>query len=71
MGRIRLVALDIDGTVVDEHGNVVDANRAPITAATGAGVMVVLVTARAYPSAAEFAGALGLDSPIICCDGAL
>ncbi len=71
MGRIKLVALDIDGTVVDEHGDIVDANRAPIMAATGAGVVVVLATARAHQSAAKFARELGLVTPIICCNGAL
>lgn len=71
MGRIRLVALDIDGTVVDEDGEIVEANRGPITAAQALGVLVVLATARAHHSAAKFARELGLATPVICCNGAL
>ncbi len=68
---IRLVALDIDGTVVDDSGHVVEANRDPIAAAQALGVLVVLVTGRVHRSAARFAKELGLSTPIICCNGAL
>lgn len=71
MKRIRLVALDIDGTVVDENGQIVEANRAPIASAQDAGVVVILATARVPRSATRFARELGLTSPIICCNGAL
>ncbi|MGQ0549115.1 MAG: HAD-IIB family hydrolase [Armatimonadota bacterium] len=71
MRKIRLVALDIDGTVVDETGHVVDANRGPIAAAQAQGALIVLATARVHKSAARFAKELGLASPIICCNGAL
>ncbi len=69
--RIRLVALDIDGTVVDENGHVVEENRGPIAAARALGVLVVLVTGRVHRSAAGFARELGLVTPIVCCNGAL
>ncbi len=71
MKRVRLVALDIDGTLADENGHIVDANRVAITSARETGILLVLATARAYPSAARFARELGLKTPIVCCGGAL
>lgn len=70
MGRIRLVALDIDGTLAD-GGHIVDTNRVAITSARESGILFILATARAYPSAARFARELGLKTPIVCCGGAL
>jgi len=45
---IRLIALDIDGTLVDSRWQVPDANRLAITSATALGVEVVLVTGRRF-----------------------
>ena len=45
---IRLLALDIDGTLLDSHGQIPDANRAAIARAIDAGVEVALATGRRY-----------------------
>ena len=45
---IRLIALDIDGTLVDSRWQVPDANRRAIASATALGVEVVLVTGRRF-----------------------
>jgi 5-amino-6-(5-phospho-D-ribitylamino)uracil phosphatase len=45
---IRLIALDIDGTLVDSRWQVPDANRRAITLATSLGVEVALVTGRRF-----------------------
>src|SRR5215210_4270935 len=45
---IRLLALDIDGTILDSHGQVPEANRAAIASAIDAGVEVALATGRRY-----------------------
>jgi len=68
---IRLVALDIDGTLVGEDLSIgVDTRRA-IRAARTSGVVVSLVTGRMVSSAMRFARELELDSPIVGYQGAL
>jgi Cof subfamily protein (haloacid dehalogenase superfamily) len=45
---IRLLALDIDGTLLDSHGALPEANRQSIERAIGSGVEVALATGRRY-----------------------
>lgn len=68
---IRLVALDIDGTLVGEDLVVPDRTRAAISATVTCGVTVVLVTGRMATSAIRFAHALDLGGPIVAYQGAL
>jgi Cof subfamily protein (haloacid dehalogenase superfamily) len=48
---IRLVALDVDGTLLDSQGQVPPANLEALRAAAAAGVHLVVVTGRSYPFA--------------------
>ena len=61
---VRLLAIDIDGTLLDSSGRLPDANRRAIRAAVSRGVEVVLATGRTFhharPIAAELGGALNL-----------
>ena len=71
---IRLVALDIDGTLLDP-GVPVDARpdkeiTQAISDLRAAGVIVVLATGRMYPGTAYIAKHLGVDQPLICQQGA-
>ncbi len=71
---IRLVALDIDGTLLTP-GVHVDALPDPhITQAVhdlhDAGIAVVLATGRMFPGTAHIAEPLGIDQPLICQQGA-
>ena len=68
---IRLVALDIDGTLVGEDLDIGSDTRTAIRAARKRGVMVSLVTGRMVSSAMRFARELDLDSPIVGYQGAL
>jgi Cof subfamily protein (haloacid dehalogenase superfamily) len=68
---IRLVALDIDGTLVSDDLNIGPDTRAAIRAARRSGVVVSLVTGRMVSSAMRFARELELDSPVIGYQGAL
>jgi HAD superfamily hydrolase (TIGR01484 family) len=45
---IRLVAIDLDGTLLDSHWQVPEANRRAIAGAVERGVHVVLVTGRRF-----------------------
>lgn len=68
---IRLVALDLDGTLLDSRGRISERNRASIAAARERGVEVAIVTGRRFRDARPLALQLGLDVPVIAHNGAL
>jgi Cof subfamily protein (haloacid dehalogenase superfamily) len=68
---IRLVALDIDGTLLRSDKSLAPRTRAAVDAARALGVRVVLVTGRRYPSARRVAEDLGGEVPLILHNGAL
>jgi len=69
---IKLVAIDLDGTLLADNHSTDPANLAAIHQAEAQGVTVVICTGRPYPSANEVASQLGLtDNPIISYNGAL
>jgi hypothetical protein len=68
---IRLVALDIDGTLVGEDLVVRERTRAAVAGAVAQGVAVTLVTGRMASSAVRFARELDLGGPIVAYQGGL
>ena len=68
---IRLIALDIDGTLVGEDLIIGDRTRAAVREARRRGISVSLVTGRMAMSAEPFARELELTAPIVAQQGAL
>lgn len=68
---IRLIALDIDGTLVDDDVVLRDRTVTTIHRALHRGVRVSLVTGRMTFSAVQFAFTLGLTDPVIGTQGGL
>jgi Cof subfamily protein (haloacid dehalogenase superfamily) len=68
---IRLLALDIDGTLVGDDLVIGPRTRAAVAAARTRGVAVSLVTGRMATSARGFAETLELRGPIVAYQGAL
>jgi Cof subfamily protein (haloacid dehalogenase superfamily) len=68
---IRLIALDIDGTIVGEDLVLHDRTIRAVAEARRLGVHVSIVTGRMTSSAAGFARRLGLDGPIVGYQGAI
>jgi hypothetical protein len=68
---IRLIAIDLDGTLMGPDLVISPANRAAIAAATARGVTVTIATGRMVRATAPFARQLGLSAPLICYQGAL
>jgi Cof subfamily protein (haloacid dehalogenase superfamily) len=68
---IRLVALDIDGTLIGDDLHLRGRTVAAVRAARHRGVSVSLVTGRMSTSAIVFARQLGLTEPIVAYQGAL
>ena len=55
---IRLIGIDVDGTLLDSHGALPPENAAAIHEAAAAGIHVALVTGRSYPFARPVADPL-------------
>lgn len=68
---IRLLALDIDGTLVGRDLVLRERTIAAVRAARARGVRVSLVTGRMASSAMRFVAQLGLDDPVVAYQGAL
>ena len=68
---IQLIALDLDGTLLDPTEVVSPASRDAIARARMRGVRVVIVTGRGAHSPLAIARELGLTDPLICAHGAL
>lgn len=67
----KLLALDLDDTLLGESFAISPANREAIQEAARRGVKVTLATGRMYRSTLPYAGELGLDVPLITYHGAL
>jgi Cof subfamily protein (haloacid dehalogenase superfamily) len=70
-GGYRLLALDIDGTLLRTDKTLSPRTRAAVDAARARGVHLVLVTGRRHPSARQVAEDLGGDLPLVLHNGAL
>jgi HAD superfamily hydrolase (TIGR01484 family) len=68
---IRLIALDLDGTVLDSYGKIPDANRTAIARAIDAGVEVAIATGRRYEFARPIFERLPGPLTLILSNGAI
>jgi hypothetical protein len=68
---IRLLALDIDGTLLDSSMQIPSANLAALARARARGVEVVLTTGRRHTFALPIALALGFDLWLVSSNGAI
>ena len=68
--RIRLIATDLDGTLLDPTGHVTARSRAALDAARAAGIVVVPVTARQPIGLRAIAAEAGFAGWALCGNGA-
>lgn len=68
---IKLIACDLDGTLLDSNHEVTEENEKVINELKEKDIPFVIATGRIYPSAAEFSKKLNLNTPIIACNGAV
>jgi hypothetical protein len=71
MSRFRLLAIDIDGTLVNSRNELTDATRAAVLRARGAGIEIVLATGRRYSRVLPLVEPLELNVPLVTASGAL
>jgi len=67
---IRLVALDLDGTLVGPDLVIRPRVRDAIAKALAKGTMVTIVTGRMFAATKPFADVLGITGPVVCYQGA-
>ena len=66
----RLIALDVDGTLLNPQWRVTPETKAAITKAREQGVRVVLATGRSWQEAEHLVPLSGCDSLMVCQGGA-
>lgn len=71
VGPFRILALDVDGTLLDSRGDLRAATIAALARAEAAGVRPVICTGRRYRRARPIAELIGLDAPLVCNSGTL
>lgn len=65
----RLIALDLDGTVLNSRKEITPRTREVLAAARARGIVTVIATGRTPQSALYFSRQIG-GGPVICCNGA-
>jgi Cof subfamily protein (haloacid dehalogenase superfamily) len=68
---VRLVALDVDGTLTTSRHEITPAVRAAVSRALSRGLEVVLATGRRYRDVLGIAVELGITRPLVTASGAL
>jgi len=69
--NIRLIAIDLDGTLLNSEQKVTPASRAAMQRVAQAGIQVILVTGRSASSTETVLDMLRMDLPYICSAGSL
>ena len=69
MKRIRLIALDIDGTLLDDDKKIPPENLKALREARDAGIQVAISSGRMIPSIEPVEEQLAIDTVIICYNG--
>src|SRR5471032_280405 len=65
----RVIALDLDGTLLTRQKRILPESLKALAAARAAGMQVIVVTGRHHVAIHPFYQALQIDTPAICCNG--
>ncbi|MFC5528580.1 HAD family hydrolase [Cohnella yongneupensis] len=69
VGKYKLLALDLDGTLLNDRSEISETNAEWVRKAAEAGITVCVSTGRGFVSALPFAEQLGLQTPMITVNG--
>lgn len=69
--KIKLIAVDIDGTIMDKHFQLSENVINVIRKAVKSGIYVVLATGRMYAATVNIARRIGLKTPLITYQGSM
>ncbi|MBF0785648.1 pyridoxal phosphatase [Muribacter muris] len=65
----QAIAFDLDGTLLSSQGTILEASKQAIREACQQGLKVFIVTGRHHTAVRPYYAELGLDTPVICCNG--
>src|ERR1700692_1696704 len=71
VGPVRMLAIDIDGTLLNPDGKISVTTLGAVPAAQQAGLAVKVAAERRYCNTKQIADELGLNIPLILYDGAM
>jgi len=69
--KIKMIALDMDGTLIHSKNSITPRVKDAVLAAESMGIKIVVSTGRIVNSARQGIELLGIETPIISCNGAL
>ncbi len=69
--KYKLVVLDMDGTLLNSYRKISEENKKAISRLQSSGIKVAIATGRIFTSAIFYARLLGIEAPIIACNGAI
>ena len=69
MQNIKLIAVDMDGTLLTDDKTITEKNKAAIQAADQAGIKVIIATGRMFEASVFYAQELHMNVPMVCFNG--
>ena len=69
LDKIKLVAVDMDGTLLDDEKNISRRTKECLGQLIRRGIDVVIITGRSYEALKPYKDELGLETPVICYNG--
>lgn len=69
--KYKMVAIDMDGTLLDSNDDITETNLRVIRYALDQGIRVVIATGRIFAAVKHYAGILGLQTYVISSNGAV
>ena len=71
LGKVKLLALDLDGTTLTDDKKIIPEVSNAIEKAKEAGYLISILTGRMFAAAAPFANEMNLDIPVVSMNGTL
>lgn len=65
----QAIAFDLDGTLLSPHATILDSSKQAIQRVRERGIKVFFVTGRHHTAVRPYYAELGLDTPVVCCNG--
>ena len=69
MNNFKMIAIDIDGTLLNNDKKILFETKQDIIKAYDKGIIICICTGRAYPAAKRYVDELGLNIPLILYNG--
>lgn len=65
----KAIAFDLDGTLLSSQATILESSKNAIQQAREKGIKVFIVTGRHHTAVRPYYAELGLDTPVVCCNG--